>query len=94
MQYFHPIAQFLRHPTADVARKVRLRADQPAQADELMSPEAVVLNVIAPMNVDGLRTLRLWADAITPVVIICEASTRPAQYWHSELLQVLNAALP
>ena len=48
----------MRRSATQIRRQVWLRAQQFAQPNELMNPEAVVLGVIAPVDVNALGTLR------------------------------------
>src|SRR5205823_9930770 len=80
--------------TTDVAGQVRFGPEQPAQSNEFVRAEAVVFNVITPMNVNPLRTLPWRADAIAPVVIISKTSSGPAQHRNAKLAQVVNCLLP
>ena len=58
-----------------------------------MRAEAVVLDVIAPVDVDALRPLGGRSDAVAPVVVVGEAAARPAQHGDAELLQVIDRGL-
>ena len=43
-----------------------------------MRSEFIFFDHISPVNIDPFRTLRVRADTILPVIIIREASPRPA----------------
>ena len=86
---FHPVAHFFRRAAADVGAEVGLRLNQPAQTDELMGAEGVVLNVVPPGDIDRLGPPGHGTDAVAPVVIVGETAARPAQYGHQPL-QVLH----
>src|SRR5512146_2068349 len=58
-----------------------------------MRSEAVVLNVTAPVDVHALRPALPRADAVTPVVVVGEAATGPAQHRDTQFLEVIERLL-
>src|SRR5205814_4847279 len=72
-----PVAQLARRSAAEISRQIRLRADEPAQIDELMRAEAVALDRLAPPQVDRPRPLLSRADAIGPVIVIRKTPAGP-----------------
>ena len=88
-----PIAHFARRTASNVAREIRLCANQPAQVDEFVRPEAAVFDVTAPMNVDALWAPFERTNSVAPVIIVCVAAARPAQYGNAQFLQGVNGLL-
>src|SRR2546426_135393 len=58
-----------------------------------MRPEAVVLGVVSPMDVDGARPLGSRTDAVAPVIIIGKAAARPSQHGYADGFQVVHSLL-
>ncbi len=75
---FDPIPQLMRSAAADVAGKIRLGAEQAAQADEFMGAETPVFDIPSPMDIYALGTMLKRANAVAPVIIVGIAATRPA----------------
>jgi hypothetical protein len=44
----HPVPKLFRRAAAHIAREIRLRSDQSAQADKFMRAETVVVDGVAP----------------------------------------------
>ena len=82
VQVFHPFAHFPYRSAAHVSRDIGLAPHLPAQFQEFMGSEGVVLRHPAPVGVDHHFPVLLRSDAIPPVVFIREASARPAQHGH------------
>jgi hypothetical protein len=88
-----PITHFIGSAAADIARQVRLGADQTAQTDEFVRTKTVVLNIAAPINVDPLGTRAYRADTVAPVIVVGEASARPTKDGDAQFTQVLDRLL-
>ena len=58
-----------------------------------MGAERVVLEGTTPVVVYDMRAVSLWADTVTPMIIIGEATAWPAHYRNLELLECLEYVL-
>ena len=87
---FHPFTHLLYRAASDISAYIGLTAQLAAEFKKLMCTEAVVLCRTAPMRIDHLLTFLLRPDPVFPVIFISEASSRPAQYRNSDLLQRLD----
>src|SRR5262249_42919343 len=76
---FHPVTHFRGRARTDVGGEVGLGIDQAAELDELVSAEAIVFDVTAPVDVDALQTFLRSSDAVAPVIVIGETAAGPAK---------------
>ena len=62
----------------------RLRPEELAELEELVRPEVVVLGDASPVGVDDRRPRIPRSDPVLPMVLVGEASARPAEdgYFH------------
>jgi hypothetical protein len=92
--------ELLGGPRADVRREIRLGADEPAQAQELVRAELVALHRVTSLGHAGFpvvvaaRPLAGRADAVAPVVAVGEAAPGPAEVRGADALHVVHELLP
>ncbi len=79
-----------RAPALDVDDQVRLGAEIPAEADELVRAEVARLPLVPPRQVDPLRALVARPDAPDPVVVLRDVSARPADEGGAQGLDALE----
>ncbi len=82
-----PFGEFLDRPAADVAAKIRLRAEHLTEIEELMSSKGIILDRTTPVVIDHTRTERGVSDTILPVILIGEATARPTHHRHAQFLE-------
>ena len=82
----HPLLRFLPRAGAEVGADVRLRAQHFAVIQELVRAEAVALHR-APRHLQTRRAFVARTDAVLPVVVRREVSSRPAQDRDIQLLR-------
>ena len=86
----NPFRHLLHGSAAQVAVDISLASQLPAQFHVLMRAEAVVLHNAAPVGIDHLLAAFFRTDAVFPVILIREASARPAQNRNPDLFQGFN----
>ena len=84
---FHPVLHLLYAAAADVAANIRRTVELFAQIEEFVSAEMVVFGDAAPVGIDHGRAAHAWPDAVLPVVLIRETTSRPAQHRHLDVAQ-------
>src|SRR5262249_8443365 len=82
-----PLLHFLNRAAADVSANVGLAPELLTQIEKLVRAKMVVFNNSAPMGIDHDGPLFRWPNAIFPVVLVGEASARPAQDRHLDGLK-------
>src|SRR6185369_338704 len=75
---FEPVGCFLDGPRADIFRDEGLRADLAEEVEIFLGAEAVRLDYAAPVRVERRGPFAARPDAASPMIIVTEASTRPA----------------
>src|SRR5437016_7729883 len=95
----HPAVKFRGRQAAEVGGEVRLRPDESAEMDKLIRAEFVGVILVAGRRfivlrpkpeVRSPRALTRGANAITPVIAVCEASSRVANDGSLDLPHVLH----
>src|SRR6266851_4728560 len=95
----HPPVKFRSGQAANVGSEVRLRANKFAETDELIGAEFVGFIFMAGrrlvifrfyQEICAPRTFFEWTNAITPVVAVCEASSRVANYGRLDFSHLIN----
>ena len=89
----NPVGHLLHAAAAHVAADIRLNVKHFAEVEELVGTEAVVLERAAPVVVGDISPSFLRAYAVHPVVVIGEASARPAHYRHFQGLERIEDIL-
>ena len=74
----------------DVDDQMRLGADVPTEANELVRPEVARLALVLPGEVDPLRPLVARPDAPDPVIVLGDVAARPADERRAQRLDPLE----
>ena len=90
----YPLRHLLYRAASDIAVDVCLTAQLTAQLEKFMCTKAVVLYDSAPVRIDHFLTGLLRTYAVSPVILVCEASARPAKYRNLHLLECLYYIVP
>src|SRR6478736_5812513 len=89
-QVFKPIGGFGWRTGSHVDRQIRLGAYLLYEVHEFMRAESVWLDDAAPIGIQGGRPLVARPNAIAPVILVGEASARPAHVGHLDSLEGLD----
>src|SRR5882672_10801707 len=95
----HPPVKFRSGQAANVGSEVRLRTNKFAEMDELIGAEFIgfifmtgrrfVIFCLYP-EIRAPRAFFGWTNAITPLIAICEASSRVANHGRLDFLHLIN----
>ena len=93
-QILQPLGHLSRRTGAQVAIDISVCANEFHKIHELVSAELVGFGNASPVGVYGNWSLVARPDSISPVILVCEASSWPAHHGNFERSQCGDDVLP